>query len=406
MISISWKTQKRKIKELIHYKHNPRTLTEKEHKDLKESLKKFDLAEIPAINTDNNIIAGHQRIKIMAELYDENHKIDVRVPSRKLTKKEFKEYLIRSNKNTGSWDMDALVNNFDLPDLIEWGFDEVDFENTGNSGGLTGDDDVPALPKKPKAKLGDLYTLGEHRLLCGDSTDVKDVEKLMRNQKADTVFTDPPYGVDYSGKNEMLNKFNKGNHIQKDIRNDKIENYKQFFTDFLTLIPMADYNTCFISMSGQELHSLRLAFENAGFYWSDYLVWVKNNHVLGRKDYNAKHEFILYGWKKHHKFYGKSATTILEYDRPVKSDLHPTMKPIALIERLINDGCKTNSIVYDCFGGSGSTLIACEKTDRKCRMMELDPVYCDVILKRWSDYTGKKWKLINGNDKSSSKKNK
>ena len=143
-------------------------------------------------------------------------------------------------------------------------------------------------------------------------------------------------------------------------------------------------------MSSQELHNLRLALDNTNLKWGDYLIWVKNNHVLGRKDYNSKHEFCVYGWKNHHKFYGEFSTTLLEFPRPTKSKLHPTMKPIPLLSKLIQDGSKLGANVLDLFGGSGSTLIACEQLNRNCYMMELDPYYCQVIINRWEEYTGQK----------------
>jgi DNA modification methylase len=205
------------------------------------------------------------------------------------------------------------------------------------------------------------------------------------------MITDPPYGVDYSGKNEFLNKFDKGNHIQKPINNDAITDYRKFFSAFMGLAPLAEYNTVYIFMSNKELHSLRLALDDCGYSWGDYLVWVKNNHVLGRKDYNAKHEFIVYGWKGKHKFYGEaSATTVLEYNRPLRSELHPTMKPVELVCKLISDGTPAKGKIYDPFGGSGSTLIAAEQLNRTCYMMELDPGYCDVIINRWEQFTGDK----------------
>ncbi len=248
----------------------------------------------------------------------------------------------------------------------------------------------PERPKKPITKRGDLWQLGPHRILCGDSTAVAHVERLLAGRRVDQLVTDPPYGVDYSAKNEFLNKFDKGNRVQTPIANDAIGDYRAFFGSFLSIIPFSDYNTLYIFMSGKELHSLRLALDDCGLQWGDYLVWVKNNHVLGRKDYNAKHEFIVYGWKGKHKFYGGFSTTVLEYDRPAKSDLHPTMKPVALVSRLITDGSAPGALVYDPFLGSGTTLIAAEQLGRVCYAMEIDPGYVDVTVARWEELTGKK----------------
>jgi len=298
-------------------------------------------------------------------------------------------------------DVDALIKELDKAgtDLDLTGYDEEAIQSLrdafkeGMPDITDADNEAPPVRPEAKSKIGDLYVLGNHRLLCGDATSDGDVKKLVNGKEIDMVCIDPPYGVDYSNKNEMLNKFDKGNGIQEKIKNDNIKDYRKFFCSFLSIIPMADYNTAYIFMSSKELHSLRIAFEDSGFFWSDYLVWVKNNHVLGRKDYNSKHEFVMYGWKNHHKFYGPSGTTILEFNRPLKSELHPTMKPIELLAKLITDGSRENSVVYDGFGGSGSTLIACEKTNRACYMMELDPHYVDVIIERWEKLTGQKARI-------------
>lgn len=235
---------------------------------------------------------------------------------------------------------------------------------------------------------GTIIKLGKHRLMCGDCTKQEDVDKLLQDVKVDSLITDPPYGVDYGDKNRTLNRLYGGNRKEKSISNDNINDYYEFFKKVLqnTRPHLNDYNTCYIFMSGKQLHNLRLAFEDAGYYWSDYLAWVKNNHVLGRKDYKAKMEHILYGWFNHHKFYGGFRTNVLEYKRPYKNKLHPTMKPLPLLEQLITDGTPENGIVFDPFGGSGSTLIACEKMDRVCYIMEIDSDYCDTIIKRYNDY--------------------
>lgn len=170
--------------------------------------------------------------------------------------------------------------------------------------------------------------------------------------------------------------------------------------DDLRLVPWAETNTCYIFMAGKELHSLRLGAEDAGLTWSDYLIWLKNNPVLGRKDYSAKHEFIYYGWHGKHKFYGEFSTTVLEYDKPQVSDLHPTMKPVELCARLISDGSRggqdndDGGVIYDAFGGSGPTLVACEQMGRTCRIMEQEPAYCDVIINRWEALTRQKAVLV------------
>lgn len=251
------------------------------------------------------------------------------------------------------------------------------------------DDDPPEPVEDPVVRLGDLWVLGKHRVLCGDCTDATIVQIATNGELVSILITDPPYGVDYAGKNEFLNAFDEGNRIQTPIRNDAIEDYRRFFSLFLSAVPFADYNTIYVFMSNQELHSLRLAFDDSDIKWGDYLVWVKNNHVLCRKDYNAKHEFIVYGWKGRHRFYGGFQTTVLECNRPSRSDLHPTMKPIGLVARLMSHGSKELDIVYDPFLGSGTTLIAAEQLNRKCYGMEIEPRYVQVVLERWRNLTGK-----------------
>jgi DNA modification methylase len=191
--------------------------------------------------------------------------------------------------------------------------------------------------------------------------------------------TDPPYGVAY------------GEKTGRRIANDQgEENYREFFGRFLRLAPMAMKNTADIFMSGQQLHNLRLALDDAGFTWGDYLIWVKQRPVLGRKDYNAGHEFVVYAWKGSHKFYGPvgRASTVLTFDRPSASPDHPTTKPTDLLVRLIRDGSAPNAVVYDPFLGSGSTLIACEMAGRRCVGIELEPVHCATAVRRWERFTG------------------
>jgi len=250
------------------------------------------------------------------------------------------------------------------------------------------EDEVPDPPEASVTNPGDLWLLGRHRLLCGDCRQADQVDRLLGDSKIDSLVTDPPYGVDYGAKTEFLNRFDSGNRIRRPIVNDALTEYRQFFADFLALIPFADYNTVYIFMSGQELHSLRLAAEDCGITWGDYLVWVKNTHVLGRKDYNARHEFVFYGWKGKHRFFGGFSTSILEFDKPARNELHSTQKPVRLMAKLISDGSPRGGLVYDPFAGSGTTLIAAECQGRNCYAMEIDPVYCDVIVERWQNLTG------------------
>jgi DNA modification methylase len=267
-------------------------------------------------------------------------------------------------------------------------------------------DDVPEHVE-PKTKRGDIYRLGDHRLMCGDSTLIDDVEKLMNGEKADLFLSDPPYGVSYTDKNEYLNSLGKPYGCPKAIENDHKtpEEMKEFWDLAFTNahVALSDKASYYITApQGGDLLLLLLlqAVRQSGFQLKHVLVWVKNNHVLGRCDYNYKHEPIVYGWKQDstHNFYGngEKKTSVWDFPKPLKNDLHPTMKPIALMEEAILNSTLSGNSVLDLFGGSGSTLIACEKSSRKCFMLELDQHYCDVIVARWEKYTGKKAELLNG----------
>lgn len=368
--------------------YNPRKIKPQDFEQIKKSIQEFGFVQPIVANSaagrEGVIIGGHQRFDVAKKIgIKEVPVFYVDIPD---IERE-KELNIRLNKNQGEFDFEILQNNFSIDGLLDFGFEMKEINLHFDFSTVKEMCSVPETPKEPRAKHGEIYTLGRHRLMCGDSTLKKDLDKLMSNTLADTLITDPPYGVDYSSKNEFLNAQDEGNRIQTPIENDAIKNYKEWFGKFLNILPLADYNTVYIFMSGQELHSLRLAAEEAGIKWGDYLIWVKNNHVLGRKDYNAKHEFIFYGWKKHHKFYDSHSTTVLEFPKPTKSELHPTMKPIDLIVKLINGGTSNDGNVLDLFGGSGSTLIACEMTKRNCFMMEFSPNYVDVIIKRYCNFT-------------------
>ena len=393
MTDLFWTTEKRKINDLIPTEGNPRQMTAKQVEDLKKSLTKFNLAEIPAINQNNKILAGHQRLKILQLMGRGEEAIDVRVPSRILTEQEEREYLIRSNKNTGEWDFDALANNFEIEELKEWGFEDEDFDGNFGGDGKEETEEVPAAPETPKSQRGFIYQLGRHRLMNGDSTNAGDVALLMDGKKADMVFTDPPYGVSYSKKNEFLNSIDKGNSIQKDIENDDWdeEGIKIFWKKAFTIIRdnLADVNSYYI-FGPQIQGMMMMMMMEAGLPYRHVIIWVKNNHVLGRCDYNYKHEPIFFGWTKTHKFYGfgEFQTSVWTVDKPHKSDLHPTMKPIELMKNGILNSSLNDQICLDPFLGSGSTLIACEQTNRICYGMEIDPVYADVAIKRYCNLTG------------------
>ena len=406
------------IEDLIPYEKNPNQMNSIQKDSLNYSIKTNGLLQLPIIDQDNNIIDGHQRYNVCIEQgIKEIDVIEVEIHSerdKRLLAQAMNKIHGTHNPELDAHDMISILKSGDdeaqnmlelmrmtaqndereIFKLLEKYEEDYKPPNRRREENLEDVNLDPEQIEESVTKTGDIWKLGNHYLLCGDCTKKEDVDKLLQGKTVDLLLTDPPYGVDYSGKNEFLNLYDKGNRIQKDIENDNISDYEVFFTDFLKIIPFSDYNIFYVFMSNFALHLLRKALDNRNLMWSDYLVWVKNNHVLGRKDYNSKHEFIVYGWKNHHKFYGDFSTTILEYNKPVSSKLHPVMKPIEMLVKLISDGSLQEMLVYDPFLGSGSTLIACEQTNRICFGIEIDPRYVDVCVERWEKYTGQKAELI------------
>jgi DNA modification methylase len=383
---------------------NPRQATEAQTKDLEKSLDRFNLADPLIINTDNTIIGGHFRYDLLIKKFGKDKTVDVRVPDRKLSAKQVEELNLRLNKNLGEWNFD-LLSNFDEDLLTDVGFtiEELDtiFNRIASFDPL--DDEAPPLPKKTHIKRGHLFQLGAHRLLCGDAADRGDVELLMQKDRANLIFTDPPYGVDYSDS-QGRKIVNDSIDIQKftEMLVASFKNYHSV-TDNIMVFYM-----CFAHRTSREFYT---ALEQGGFLVSNEIIWVKDVQTFGFADYRYKYEPILYGWKRKykHKFYGgRQEVNVWEYPSPSsmagrKDDfgktvptapLHPNKKPVALILRALQNSSQRNSIILDFFGGSGSTMIACEKSNRICRMMEIDPCYCDVIIERWEKFTGQKAKRI------------
>lgn len=393
---MKWHTETRKISTLKNWESNPRTISEDEYTKLKESIGDLGNFEPLVINTDGTVLAGNQRLRVHKERGDSE--VEVSVPERELTEEEIKKIGLISNRHSGEWDMDKLANEFEDV-LEELGFDDLMPEVELD----VKEDDYEEPENLPmKVKLGEVWQLGKHRLMCGDSTKIEDVEKLMNGQKAQLLLTDPPYSVDYSSKNEFLNSIDEGNRNQKDIAGDcDIETAKQIWLDSFTnaYMVMSDVS-CFYSFApqgGDHMMMMMMMMIDSSFQVKHELIWVKNNHVLGRADYAYKHEPIIYGWKKNgtHKYYGGFHTSIFEFDKPISSKLHPTMKPVELLAELVDNSSQAGEIVLDLFGGSGSTLIACEQLNRKCYMMELDEHYATVILDRWEKLTGEQGVKLN-----------
>lgn len=390
------------ISELKADGQNPNKLDRKGLDRLKRSIQQYGFI-VPIITNKDLLIAdGEQRWIAANELAMKEVSV-IRLPVEDVDRRLLRQVL---NKLRGEHEL--LADALEFEKIIELGReDDLKFLLDLNDSKLERylrelhppkdeDYEIPEIEKiHTDIKRGDIIQLGKHRLMCGDSCLKENVDQLMNGNKANMIMTDPPYGVNYAGKNEFLNKMDKGNRIQTGYANDSIKDYPKFIHDWMLNFPLADYNTIYIWTGNYQLFTILQEAENQGLHLPISLVWVKNNHVLTRQDYYAKHELCLYGWKNHHKFYGEGTrTTVLLFDKPLVNDLHPTMKPIELIAYLIPDGSRVDDIVYDSFGGSGSTLIACEQTGRVCYMMEIDPRYCEIICQRWEKYTGQKRKLI------------
>lgn len=391
---LEWHTEQRAIKELTPAEYNPRKLTDKQRGDLEKSIKKFNLVEIPAINLDNTLLAGHQRVALMVDLGRGDEVIDVRVPNRQLTDEEAKEYNLRSNKNTGEWDMDKL---FAMPKglLEEVGFDNKEIQKLidTHTEAVEDDYDIEEGLKQPcNVVKGDIWQLGSHRVMCGDSTSKEDVEKLMDGKKADMVFTDPPYSVNYEKKQKEILGKDGYNHIENDALSVKDISENVWRPTFANMYEVArDECSFYLTMpqGGDQMMMMMMMSER--WQVKHELIWVKPSPVfsMGRLDYDYKHEPIAYGWKKSHNFYGQGEFVKSVWEIGRDSDgSHPTMKPISLIENALKNSSKNKDIVLDLFLGSGSTLIACEQTGRICYGMEIDELYTGVVIDRWCKLTG------------------
>lgn len=391
---LEWSTEKRRVKDLIPYEYNPRKLTEDKKQKLRESLEKYNLAEIPAINTNDVIIAGHQRVVVLLEIGRGDELIDVRVPNRELTEKEFKEYNIRSNVSVGEWDIDILNAIFDDIDLLSLGLniDDIPLPEMDLAADLQPEEESafdPTPPKEPISILGDVYEMRSiqkklvHRVICGDICDQETYKNLLGDEKLNMVLTDPPYNVNYTG----------GTKDKLQIKNDNMSS-ADFYT-FLFEFYKAAYDhtqegsAIYVFHADSEGANFRNALKDAGFKLAQCLIWLKNGIVMGRQDYQWKHEPCLYGWKEgaaHNWYSDRKQTTILEFDKPLRSEDHPTMKPIELFSYVMKNSSKQGDLVGDAFLGSGTTLISCEKNWRQCRGIELDPKYVDVDVRRWVKY--------------------
>ena len=397
----------KKVKDLIPYVNNSRTHSEEQVNQICASINEFGFTNPLLIDEKDSIIAGHGRLLASKKLGMEE------VPCivlKGLTEAQKKAYVIADNKmalNAG-WDEELLkieLENlkeldFDL-ELTGFNIDELDdILGTEEEKEVVEDDFEIEVPEEPKAKLGDIYQLGNHRLMCGDSTNVDDVEKLMNGVKADMVFTDPPYLMGFTG-NVHADGSKSFNAKHGAIKNDKMsrEDGDNFILKIFENIKQFNKGAYYVCFYRLGLDYIFRALDTLNNQYKALIIWNKGNHTLSNSDYMSKYEPIVYGWFNDHLFYGdRSNFDIWDIQRTQKNDLHPTMKPIALCYKAIENSSKKEDIVLDLFGGSGSTLIASEQLDRHCYTMELDPKYVDVIIQRWENFTGEKAVLLNGEE--------
>lgn len=388
--------QKIKIESLKPAEYNPRKdlkPEDEEYQKIKKSITEFGYVAPVIVNSNMTVIGGHQRLKVLKELgYTEVECVVV-----DLDQKKEKALNIALNKISGDWDNDKLeellaeLKQTDIDmDITGFSFDEVDEILKDITGSKEDDFDLDqALDEieEPISKRGDVWILGKNRLMCGDSTQKEDVMHLMNSQEADMLLTDPPYNVDYEGKTSEALKIENDNMSETEFYNFLLDSFKNMFDS------IKYGGSAYVFHADTEGLNFRNAFKSCGFKLAQCLVWVKNTFVMGRQDYQWRHEPILYGWKPgagHYFVDNRKQSTVLEFDKPSRNAEHPTMKPVDLLVYLIRNSSKENDLILDLFGGSGSTLIAAEQTQRRCYTMELDPKYCDVIIKRWENLTGEK----------------
>jgi DNA modification methylase len=392
------KITQKKVTELIPYVKNSRTHSDEQVAQIAASIKEFGWTNPILVDGSNGIIAGHGRLMAARKL---GHKEVPTIELADLTETQKKAYIIADNRlalNAG-WDNEMLT--IELNELLAdgfalelLGFDPKELDALLEPEvveGLTDEDAVPDVPDEPTTKLGDIYKLGNHRLMCGDSTSIDAVDKLMDGQKADMVFTDPPYGVDYDGGHAT------------DKRRTKLENDDKtlMYAGALPIAYMAskDGAALYLWFADRFAKDVLIALDECNFQVRTWIIWNKNLAQFGAigAQYKTKHEPCIYAFKK-----GKAPfwngpnneVTVWDVKRHSKNQFHPTQKPVELPVRAMENSSKGGDTVLDLFGGSGSTLIACEKINRHARLMELDPKYCDVIVKRWEDFTGKKAVLL------------
>lgn len=411
---------------------NPRVIRDQKFRLLKKSIEEdpemLGLREILLFpyQGKNIIIGGNMRYQALKDLGYTS--AIVKILPADFTPEKLRAIVIKDNSGFGEWDWDALADEWEAAQLIDWGLDVPDLGNVKADEEAEEDDYNPSddLEKPAKSREGDIYALGRHRLICGDSTDPQIIDILCGSTVVDLYLTDPPYNVDYASKNKALNAAEKGNRIQKEIANDRMADgqFREFLNKALNAADrhLKPGGVFYIWHAGTEGFNFISAVRDAGWEFKQVLIWNKNNMVLGRQDYQWKHEPCLYGWKPGAGHYfidsrsqltvyqneagefdpdkmtkaelvdlvkkiGQLPTDLIDEDKPLRSADHPTMKPLKLMGRCVKNSTRPGEVVLDSFGGSGSTLMACEQLGRVCFTVELDPHYVDVIIKRWEEYT-------------------
>lgn len=375
------------VNRIIPYENNPRK-NDDAVKAVAESIKQCEYVSPIIVDENMVILAGHTRLKALKSLNITECDVIVKCG---LSDEQKRKYRILDNKTNefAQWDMDALME--ELEGLDFEGFDfQFDLPEQNETAEVL-EDEAPEVNESepPITQPGNIWLLGRHRLMCGDSTVITDVDKLMDGRQADMLLTDPPYNVDYTGGTKDALK----------IKNDHMKDgaFRQFLTDAFTCADavMKPGAVFYIWHADSEGYNFRGACRDVGWKVRECLIWIKNSLVMGRQDYHWKHEPCLYGWKEGTHLWAsdRKQTTVLNFDRPTKNDLHPTMKPVKLFDYQIHNNTKGGDIVLDLFGGSGTTVAACEQNGRTAYCMELDARYCDVIVKRWENLTGKQAEL-------------
>ena len=381
------------IEKLKPYKNNARTHSDEQIEKIAKSMKEFGFINPVLVDGNLNVIAGHGRILGAKKLGMKE------VPClfiEDLTEEQKRAYIIADNRlaEDAGWDKELLkieledLKNMNF-DITLTGFELEDFDFSMDETEVIEDEFDETVPEEPTSKKGEIYKLGKHFLMCGDSTDINDVEKLMNGVKADMLLTDPPYNVDYEGGTGLT--------IQNDNMDD--ETFREFLrvSFFNANSVMKEGAVFYIWHADSEGYNFRGACHDIGWKVRQCLIWCKNTLVMGRQDYHWKHEPCLYGWKEgasHLWTSDRKQTTVLEFDRPSVSKEHPTMKPVGLFDYLIKNNTKKDDIVLDLFAGSGTSIIACEQNGRIAYSMELDPKYVDVIISRWEKLTGQQAERI------------